>query len=91
MNKKITVLTLCATLLALCGSTEAQQASKVARIGYLDDSITSRLAVRLEMLRQELSKLGWNEGKNPSSPDLQRGKMTVYLSLRRTWFVLRSI
>ena len=42
----------------------AQQTGKVARIGYLDDSITSRIAVRLERLRQELSKLGWIEGKN---------------------------
>ena len=39
-------------------------AGKVARIGFLDDSFTSRIAVRWETLRQELSKLGWNEGKN---------------------------
>jgi putative tryptophan/tyrosine transport system substrate-binding protein len=43
---------------------DAQQTGKIFRIGYLDDSITSRIAVRLDMLRQELSKLGWNEGKN---------------------------
>jgi putative ABC transport system substrate-binding protein len=42
----------------------AQQAGKVVRIGYLDDSTSSRIAVRLETLRQELSKLGWIEGKN---------------------------
>jgi hypothetical protein len=85
MKKKITVLTLYAMFLALCGFAEAQQPGKVARIGYLDDSITSRIAVRLERLRQELSKLGWVEGKiSPSSPGLQRGKMTVYLTLRWT-------
>jgi ABC-type uncharacterized transport system substrate-binding protein len=63
MNKKIVVLTLCAILFA-CASARAQQAGKVVRIGYLDDSTSSRIAVRLETLRQELSKLGWIEGKN---------------------------
>jgi putative tryptophan/tyrosine transport system substrate-binding protein len=56
-----------AILLLLTGwvrMVDAQQTGKVARIGYLDDSTTSRIAVRLETLRQELSKLGWNEGKN---------------------------
>jgi putative ABC transport system substrate-binding protein len=43
---------------------DAQQTGKIFRIGYLDDSTTSRIAVRLETLRQELSKLGWNEGNN---------------------------
>jgi putative ABC transport system substrate-binding protein len=63
MNRKIVVLTLCAILFA-CASARAQQARKVVRIGYLDDSTSSRIAVRLETLRQELSKLGWIEGKN---------------------------
>ena len=35
MKKKITVLTLCAMLFALCYSAEAQQPKKVPRIGYL--------------------------------------------------------
>src|SRR5437899_2158831 len=64
MKQKIPVFTLCALLFALCSFADAQQTGKVTRIGYLDDSITSRIAVRLERLRQELSKLGWNEGKN---------------------------
>ena len=64
MKKKIAVLTLCAVLFALCGSVDAQQSEKIVRIGFLDDSFTSRIAVRWETLRQELSKLGWNEGKN---------------------------
>ena len=37
MKKKITVLTLCAMLLALCSSAHAQQPKKVPRIGYLED------------------------------------------------------
>ena len=38
MKKKITVLTLCAMLLALCASAPAQQPGKVFRIGFLDRS-----------------------------------------------------
>src|SRR5580765_3162468 len=64
MKKSIAVLTLCALLSALCGSVEAQQAGKVPRIGFVDDSTPSNIAVRLDMFRQELSKLGWIEGKN---------------------------
>jgi putative tryptophan/tyrosine transport system substrate-binding protein len=64
MKKKITILTLYTMLFALCGSATAQPTGKIFRIGYLDDSTTSRIAVRLETFRQELSKLGWNERKN---------------------------
>jgi putative tryptophan/tyrosine transport system substrate-binding protein len=42
----------------------AQQPGKVARIGFLDPSTASGSAVLLEAFRQELSKLGWIEGKN---------------------------
>ena len=51
-------------LFALCLSAGAQQTGKIARIGFLDDSTASSIAVRLETFRQELSKLGWIEGKN---------------------------
>jgi putative tryptophan/tyrosine transport system substrate-binding protein len=64
MKKKITFLTLCAMLFALCSSAEAQQAGKIFRIGYLDNSTASGSAVNLEAFRQEMSKLGWIEGKN---------------------------
>jgi putative ABC transport system substrate-binding protein len=63
MNRKITVLTLCAMLLALCSSADAQQTGKVPRIGFLDNSTASSIAVFLEAFRQELTKLGWIEGK----------------------------
>jgi len=63
VNRKITVLTLCAMLFALWGSVEAQQSGKIFRIGYLDPITVSENAVRLEAFRQELSKLGWIEGK----------------------------
>ena len=64
MKKKITVLALCAVLLALCSSTHAQQTGKIFRIGFLDPSNASGSAVLVDAFRQELSKLGWIEGKN---------------------------
>jgi putative tryptophan/tyrosine transport system substrate-binding protein len=51
-------------LLVVAVIAEAQQAGKIFRIGYLDDGTASSIAVRLETFRQELSKLGWIEGKN---------------------------
>ena len=54
----------CSLLHAPCSSAWAQQAGKIFRIGFLDDSTASSIAVRLETFRQELSKLGWIEGKN---------------------------
>src|SRR5437667_3376121 len=64
MKKKIKVLALCALLSALCLRAEAQQTGKIVRIGFLDNSTASGSAVLLEAFRQELSKLGWIEGKN---------------------------
>jgi putative tryptophan/tyrosine transport system substrate-binding protein len=64
MKRKITVLTLCAMLFALCSSAHAQQAGKLFRIGFLDPSTASGSAVLVDAFRQELSKLGWIEGKN---------------------------
>ena len=53
--------------LALCGAVaDAQQAGKVPRIGFLDPSTASGSAVLVDAFRQELSKLGWIEGKNIS-------------------------
>jgi putative ABC transport system substrate-binding protein len=64
MKEKIWVLTTCAMLFVLCLPAAAQQTGKIFRIGFLDDSTSSNIAVRLNMFRQELSKLGWIEGKN---------------------------
>src|SRR4026207_2471358 len=55
---------LCALLFVLCGSVHAQQKDKVFRIGFLDPSNASGSAVVVDVFRQELSKLGWIEGKN---------------------------
>jgi putative ABC transport system substrate-binding protein len=51
-------------LLVLGVTAEAQQAAKIPRIGYLDNSTASGIAGLLDAFRQELSKLGWIEGKN---------------------------
>jgi ABC-type uncharacterized transport system substrate-binding protein len=64
MKKKITVVTLCATLFALYLPVEAQQQGKIFRIDFLDNSTASGIAVLTEAFRQELRKLGWIEGKN---------------------------
>src|SRR5262245_24466339 len=64
MTKKIILLALCSLLLAPCSTVDAQQTSKVPRIGFLESSTASGIAVLLEAFRQELSKLGWIEGKN---------------------------
>jgi len=54
-----------AVAFALCGvAAHAQQTGKVARIGFLDASTASGMAVLVEVFLQELSKLGWIEGKN---------------------------
>ena len=46
------------------GAGAAQQPGKIFRIGFLDTSTASGIAVLLEAFRQEMSKLGWIEGKN---------------------------
>ena len=43
---------------------EAQQPAKGSRIGFLDSSTASGSAVLVDAFWQELSKLGWIEGKN---------------------------
>ena len=64
MTKKIVFLALCALLLAPCSVVDAQQTGKVARIGFLDLSTAAGSTVLVDAFRQELSKLGWIEGKN---------------------------
>jgi putative tryptophan/tyrosine transport system substrate-binding protein len=51
-------------LLAFAVIAEAQQTGKIFRIGFLDNSTASGIAVLSEAFRQELRKLGWIEEKN---------------------------
>ena len=88
MTKRFILFALCFMLLAPRFTAEAQQAGKILRIGYLDSSTASGSAVLVEVFRQEMSKLGWIEGKNiTSSTDLRSKSLNGSLSLRRTWFV----
>jgi len=65
MKKKIIVLTLCATLLALCLPAEAQQAGKVPRIGYVSATgDPSNPGPNVEGFRHGLRDFGYVEGKN---------------------------
>src|SRR6266481_6126017 len=64
MAIKAIVVLLVSLALASFHRAEAQQTGKVPRIGYLDNSTASGIAVLLEAFRQELTKLGWIEGKN---------------------------
>jgi len=51
-------------VILLCIPAGAQQTGKIFRIGYLGSGTASGNAVLLDAFRQELSKLGWTEGKN---------------------------
>jgi len=64
VKKKVIGFALGALLFALCDSVDAQQITRVSRVGFLDSSTAAGSAVLLEAFRQELSKLGWIEGKS---------------------------
>ncbi len=62
--KWVGVLAILVLLMGCVAVVEAQQAGKILRIGFLDTSTASGIAVLVDAFRQELSKLGWIEGKN---------------------------
>jgi putative ABC transport system substrate-binding protein len=64
MKNGIITLALGVLLFTLSVSANAQQAGKTFRIGYLDSGTAAGSAVLVDAFRQELSKLGWIEGKN---------------------------
>jgi putative tryptophan/tyrosine transport system substrate-binding protein len=64
MIRRIVVCLLIIALLHTVCPADAQQTGKVPRIGFLDGSTASGSAILVEAFRQELSKLGWSEGKN---------------------------
>jgi len=64
-NPKWLGLSVIAFMLVVAGAmANAQQTGKIFRIGYLNPSTASGSAVLLEAFRQEMTKLGWIEGKN---------------------------
>ena len=64
MNRKPFAVVLCAMLFALCSSVQAQQATKIPRIGYLTVASLSSNVARIEAFRRGLRELGYVEGKN---------------------------
>src|SRR5262245_13869900 len=51
-------------LFAVYFPANAQQTGKIFRIGFLDNTTAAGMAVFVDTFRQELSKIGWIEGKN---------------------------
>ena len=65
MTKKIILLALCSLLLAPCSAVEAQQPTKIPRIGYVSPSgDPDTPGTHVEAFRQGLRDLGYIEGKN---------------------------
>jgi putative tryptophan/tyrosine transport system substrate-binding protein len=64
MRRKFFAVALSALLFALNLSAEAQQTTKMPRIGYLSVLSLSAMADRVEAFRQGLRELGYVEGKN---------------------------
>jgi putative ABC transport system substrate-binding protein len=62
MCRKMTGLALCAVLFALCTSVEAQQPTKVRKIGFL--SQTGAPSAFIESFRQGMRELGYIEAQN---------------------------
>jgi putative tryptophan/tyrosine transport system substrate-binding protein len=75
MNRKIFCLALCALLLALCVSAEAQQLKKVPRIGFLFNIALSPDPARREAFQLGLRELGYVEATTiVIEGDMQREK-----------------
>ena len=55
---------LCAMLFALCVSAQAQQPTKIPRVGFLTATSLSAVSSRIEAFRQGLRERGYVEGKN---------------------------
>jgi hypothetical protein len=71
MRKNVIRLALCAMLFVLCASTEAQQPTKIPRIGY--QSASSSGENNEEAFRQGLRELDTSKGRTPSlNGDLRR-------------------
>ena len=64
VGRSIALSVFIALLFAVICLADAQQPGKIFHIGFLDASNASGSTVILETFRQELSKLGWIEGKN---------------------------
>jgi putative ABC transport system substrate-binding protein len=64
MTKKIILLALCSLLLAPCSAVQAQQPTKIPRIGYLSARDPASDSARSEAVLLGLRELGYLEGQN---------------------------
>src|SRR4030095_4396348 len=64
MRKTVISFALTALFYAFCLPVWAQQTGKIFRIGFLDPSPPAGSSVLFDAFREEMSKLGWMEGKN---------------------------
>ncbi len=64
MTRKFFCIVLCAMLLALSLSAQAQQPARIPRIGILIPASMSSYSARVEAFRQRLREHGYVEGKN---------------------------
>src|SRR5215469_15937081 len=62
MKKKVTLLSLCCMLLAICFQAEAQQSKRIYRVGYLSNRLG--IEAREEAFRQSMRDLGYIGGQN---------------------------
>jgi hypothetical protein len=92
-NRKLVRLIALVITFMTCGAVaQAQQSSKIVRIGLLDNTNASSITVLLEAFRRELSKLGWVEGKNLTIDYRFPSKsLSACLSLPRSLCVSRLI
>jgi hypothetical protein len=61
-NRKWVRIVAIVVALTMCGArVSAQQTGKIFRIGFLDNSTASGIAVLSDAFRQELRNLGWIE------------------------------
>jgi putative ABC transport system substrate-binding protein len=70
------------TLLLLAVVTDAQEAKKIARVGYLAAVSATADAPRAEAFRQELRELGYVEGQNLSITYRYESKMPDHSSVQ---------
>ena len=88
MIKKIFVFTLGAMLFALSLSAEAQQPTKIPRIGFLTTGTPVAITHLLEGFNQRLGELGYVEGQNVLlNCATVRERLSGSLSLPPNWLI----
>jgi hypothetical protein len=87
MTKKIILLALCSLLLAPCSTVEAQQLTKIPRIGILSPGSSAfPTSAYHDSFRQGLRELGYIEGKTYSLRfDMQKESKIGFLILLPNW------